>query len=119
MALHFGPETVDPEHRTLPPCAPIVPDPTFAAAARGARALGRNQLALELELAAFGKGWEALDPFPGYTGHPGLATAEAGAYFAEKILDLWAPRTEAVLLGSEPAPEPIMGWLRSAGPVAA
>lgn len=114
LALHFAPQTVDPTYGELPPCPAFAPDPGMLAAARGARALGKRQLAAELELAAIGKGWQTLRPFPGYTGEPAKATAAAGAFFAEKILELWAPRTEAVLIRGETPPAPIMGWLKTA-----
>jgi len=110
VALHYAPESVGPIYKTLPPCPPIAPDPPFVAAARAARAAGRTELAVELGFAARGRGWTNLRPFPGYTGRPHRATAEAGAYFARRIVELYEPATRAVFAGSE-GPGPIMPWL--------
>lgn len=110
VALHYAPESVSGMYRTLPPCPPIVADRALAAAARAARAAGRERFATELGFAAAGRGWAALRPFPGYTGRPHRATAAAGAVFAEKIVERYAEVTSAVFAGA-PTPRPIMGWM--------
>jgi creatinine amidohydrolase len=113
MALHYAPQTVSPLHRDLPPCPAIRPDAKLARAARAARALGRVRLAAELELAAAGMGWTALRPFPGYTGRPHRATAQAGAVFAKAISDRYAERAEEIFAGRARSPQPAFGWLRA------
>jgi creatinine amidohydrolase len=110
IALHYAPESVSPMHRSLPPCPPIRPDPALVAAARVARASGRELLATELEFAAFGRGWAALRPFPGYTGRPHRATREAGAVLAGHVVARYAEATRAVFAGAE-TPRPIMSWI--------
>lgn len=109
ISLHYAPASVAPGYRRLPPCPPIVPDPPFAAAARAARAAGRRALARELDFAALARGWSALRPFPGYTSRPHRATAEAGAFFARRIVDRYEAATRAVFDGAE-GPAPIMPW---------
>jgi creatinine amidohydrolase len=111
MALHYAPSSVAPSHRELPPCPEIRPEPGLARAARAAAALGRNALARELTFAALGVGWNQLRPFPGYTSRPSHARAEAGAFFASAILDLFAPVAESVLCEGAQPPAPIMAWL--------
>ncbi|MFN7147758.1 MAG: creatininase family protein, partial [Myxococcota bacterium] len=113
IALHYAPASVSDIHRTLPPCPKVTPDPALAAAARAARAAGRSQLAAELEMAATGRGWAALRPFPGYTGRPHRATAAAGALFARRIVDAYEAGTRAVFAGAE-GPRPIMPWILGA-----
>ena len=114
MALHHAPQTVSPTYAALPPCPAVRPDRTFAKAARAARALGWTRLAAELELAAAGLGWQALRPFPGYTGRPHRATAAAGAVFSRAIVDRYAEAAEAVFAGKARSPRPILGWLVAA-----
>jgi creatinine amidohydrolase len=110
MSLHYAPASVGALHRELPPCAPVTPDTRFATASRVARRLGREMLARELEFAAAGLGWNALRPFPGYTGRPHLASADSGAAFARHIVDRYAEAAESVLLGGAEPPAPIMAW---------
>lgn len=112
VALHYAPASVSPLYRSLPPCPPVVPNAGFRRAARAARALGRAQLARELELAAAGFGWNALRPFPGYTSRPHLASAESGRVFARRIVDGYAPIVDDVLAGRALPPRPIMPWVR-------
>jgi creatinine amidohydrolase len=111
VAMHYAPASVSEIHRQLPPCPPVTPNPTFLLASRLARACRRPMLSRELELAAVGYGWTTLRPFPGYTGRPHLASPEAGAVFARKIIEGYRPVVEAVFEGREPAPRPIMAWV--------
>ena len=113
LALHYAPESVAPSYRQLPPCPPVVPDAPFEVAARIARKMGARELAGELDLAAMGKGWNAMRPFYGYTGRPHRATAQAGAVFAQAILDQYEPMVEAVLDGRGRSPQPIMSWVEA------
>ncbi len=96
LALHWAPETVSPIVERLPPCAPVTPDRGVGALARAARRLGSGRLADELDFAARGLGWYSLRPFPGYTGRPHLASAEAGARFVEAIFERTVAAAEAV-----------------------
>jgi creatinine amidohydrolase len=114
LALHFAPESVDPRVTGLAPCPEVTPDRRLALAARAAAVLGREALAAELRFAAWGVGWFALRPFPGYTGRPGLANAESGARVARRMVDESAPVVAAVLAGRELSPAPIMPWLPAA-----
>ncbi len=113
LALHYAPRSVDERHVRLPPCPPVVPDAKFSAASQLALRLGRTQLAGELAFAAYGLGWHALRPFPGYTSQPSRALPEAGAVFARHIKREFSELTHQVLFADAQAPEPIMGWMRS------
>jgi creatinine amidohydrolase len=110
MALHCAPESVSPDYRSLPPCPDVRPQQSFMLAARAARAVGAETLARELTFAAIGLGWNALRPFPGYTGRPHRATPQAGAIFARAILDGYEPLVEDVMAGRAQSPPPIMSW---------
>jgi len=111
MALHYAPESVAPDYRSLPPCAEVRPDGKFALAARMARAMGKERLARELTFAAAGVGWNALRPFPGYTGRPHRATAQAGAVFVGQIQEQFVRVVEEVFAGKAESPPPIMQWV--------
>lgn len=111
MTMHFAPSSVSRKHRELPPCPPIRPHVLAHNVSRVARLAGQNVLAKELALAAYGLGWQALDPFPGYTGRPHRATSASGAVFARHILDRYESLVESVLLGNARSPSPIMPWI--------
>lgn len=111
MTMAHAPRSVSSGYRLLPPCPSITPHTLASNAARLAKLAGRDVLAKELGLAAFGLGWQALDPFPGYTGRPHRATAEAGAVFTRHILDRYRALVAAVLDGDAPSPSPIMPWI--------
>jgi len=110
LALHYAPDTVSPSHRDLPACPKWVPDRSFTALAAVARRMGRERFAAELEWVADGLGWQALRPFPGYTGRPDLADVDAGAVFARAFADRYAAHALAVFDGAAPAP-PVLPWL--------
>lgn len=112
LALHYAPHTVDEVHRTLPDCPLVRPDPAIESLARWASRLGDEVRARELEFASLGIGWSKLSPFPGYTGKPRLANAEAGAHFARYIADRAAEVVREVLAGGAP-PEPVMPWVHA------
>ncbi len=111
LALHWAPHTVSAIHRELPPCPAITPDAALARAAAGARAIGREALARELDYGAVAYGWSALRPFPGYTSEPALASRECGAVFAAHVVDRFAAVVDDVLHGRADAPAPIMPWV--------
>jgi len=111
MALHYAPESVAPDYMSLPPCPDVRPAGAMALAARMARALGRDRLSRELTFAAEGMGWNALRPFPGYTGRPHRATPQAGAVFAAEIVRRYVAGIEDVFAGRAESPPPIMRWV--------
>jgi creatinine amidohydrolase len=111
LALHYAPASVDPRHVDLPPCPPATPARPLRLAALAARALGRDELADELDFAAWGLGWYALRPFPAYTSRPALATAAAGAVLAQQLVAEGARLVGDVLAGRGLSPPPIMPWM--------
>jgi creatinine amidohydrolase len=111
LALNYAPDSVDPLHTRLPPCPEIVPDAKLLAASRAAERFGRGVLAKELRFSAFGLGWHALRPFPGYTSRPHRASREAGAVIARHIVREFAATSARVLAGEEAPPTPIMPWI--------
>lgn len=114
MTLHYAPDAVSPAHRALPPCPRVEPVAPFARASRVAAALGKAELARELSLVAWGMGWQLLDPFPGYTGRPHLASATAGAAIARHMIDRYTELSEEVFAGRARSPEPILRWTAAA-----
>lgn len=115
MTLHYAPESVDQSYVELPPCPQFSAHRGVMALANAARALGRNRLSAELRFAAIGMSWLALDPFPGYTGRPHLASGDAGAFFANAAIDRYEASVRAVFAGEGRSPKPIMPWLRPVG----
>ncbi len=113
MALHYAPDSVAPDYRSLPPCADVRPDAKFALAAKLASAAGADRLARELTFAAAGVGWNSLRPFPGYTGRPHRATAEAGAVFVAQMVEDFERVVEDVFAGRTQSPPPIMQWVET------
>lgn len=111
LALHYAPSSVDPSHTSLPPCPDVTFDPKLLAASRVAERLGRPNLAKELRFGAFGVGWHALRPFPGYTSRPNRASPEAGSVIARHVVRGLAETTARVLAGRELPPAPIMRWM--------
>jgi creatinine amidohydrolase len=112
LTLHYAPAMVSSGWRDLPPCPPFRPAAALALAARAARLAGAKTVAAELAWAAGSLGWFGLDPFPGYSGRPGLARAEAGAVLARVIADGMAPVVDAVLEGRAEPPRPSLRWMR-------
>jgi creatinine amidohydrolase len=111
LALHYAPESVSPDYRSLPPCPEARPNGRLLVAARIARAMGAEELSRELDFAAAGIGWTALRPFPGYTGRPHRATPQAGAFFAAEMMRKAEPLVDEVLAGRASSPPPIMRWV--------
>jgi creatinine amidohydrolase len=113
MTLHYAPCSVDVEvMRALPPCPALPRDKVLMRLQRTARRAGRTRLADELDLAARSQGWGSLRPFPGYTSSPHRATAQAGAYFADQILGLYAAPMRAALDDGRAVAAPVMDWVR-------
>lgn len=110
FSLALAPDSVDPGYRDLPPCPPVRRPAALVALAGVARRLGRAALARELEMAAFGLGWFALRPFPGYTGRPHLASEEAGRLLVDEVAGRFAEALRGVLLEGKPAQRPPFGW---------
>jgi creatinine amidohydrolase len=111
MALHYAPQSVAPDYRSLPPCADVRPNSRFLLASSVARRLGALRLSRELSFAAAAVGWNALRPFPGYTGRPHRATAQAGAVFVEQMQEKFVRVVEDVFSGRAESPPPIMQWV--------
>jgi creatinine amidohydrolase len=111
LSLHYAPASVDPLYTRLPPCPEVTRDATLLSASRAADRFGRAELAKELRLAAFGVGWHALRPFPGYTSRPHRASRDAGAVIARHVVKGFAEATARVLAGELAAPPPIMPWI--------
>jgi creatinine amidohydrolase len=111
MTMHLAPASVSSGYRLLAPCPTIKPHVVAANASRIAKLVGRDVLAKELGLAAFGLGWQALDPFPGYTGRPHRASDQSGAVFTQHVLDRYRALVRDVLEGDAPSPPPIMPWV--------
>lgn len=111
VALAVAPHAVDDTFTVLPPCPTVTPSAPLLVMARAAAALGKAQLAAELTSAAHHVAWQRLQPFPGYTSWPGLASAEAGRYFVTRIVDAYAEAILDVTQNGKPSPQPIMGWL--------
>ncbi len=110
LSLHYAPDTVAADLRSLPPCPVWTPDRGFQRLSRVAAGLGRARLAAELAFVADGLGWYALRPFPGYTGRPDLANPDAGALFAGALLERYTAHALDVFAGAPPA-APALPWL--------
>lgn len=110
LMLHWAPQVVSPDVGRVPPCPPVTPERKLAVASRLARRMGRAATAAEVAYAAMAMGWQRLRPFPGYTGFPGLANAEAGAVFAEMVLERTLELTRRGLAGTPDDDRPPMGW---------
>lgn len=111
LSLHYAPASVSPTYRDVAPCPAIEPVTAWMIASRVARAAGADTLSKECKLAAFGSAWQMLDPFPGYTGSPHLATPESGAVFAAHMVGQFAEHAERVFAGHATSPKPIMSWV--------
>lgn len=111
VALAVAPDTVSPRHVELPPCPDFTPHRGFAWASRMARRLGAHELAGELDLAATGTAWTAVDPFPGYTSEPALANAASGRWFVDQFVGEVTTQVRAVLYEGAEGPRPIMRWM--------
>ncbi len=111
LSLHLAPDSVAADLSSLSPCPPASPSKAVLALARTAALMGRARLAAELRFVAWGVGWYAIRPHPGYTTRPDLANAEAGRLATELIIERYAATTRAVFEGAPP-PEPPMRWLR-------
>ncbi|MCB9547660.1 MAG: creatininase family protein [Myxococcales bacterium] len=111
VALAVAPATVHPGYRALAPCPEVRPNGFFRVVSRIFGALGARDLARELSFISWGLGWYGQRPFPGYTGRPHLANAEAGAWFLNRMLDEATPVVRAALWEGAPGPAPILPWL--------
>jgi len=116
VALHLAPETVSPDYRDLPPCPELKTNPLLKRLSKGLESVWKQ--AGELEHGAKTLAWMALDPFPGYTGVPHLASAEAGQFYVERlILPQYERTARNVLWGKDPAPKTPLGWSRPLAPL--
>ena len=110
LALHYAPDSVHELHKDLPPCPPIPQVLPVGLAARLFGALGARRLSRDLEFASIGMGWYQLQPFPGYTGAPHLATAALGGAMASMAVEILHETTEQVFAGAAASPPPILPW---------
>lgn len=113
MALALAPESVDPSYVNLPECPDYEPDPGMLAISAALRIVGRERTAREIELGAWTNGWGKLEPFPGYTGAPHLASRQSGEAFVAYALETFVPVIREVFDGRRRAPDPPFGWLRT------
>ncbi len=104
LALHYAPGSVSPEHRALPPAPSLGRDRAIGFASAVARRLGAAAISAELDFLASAATWTKLRPFPGYTGFPALATAEAGRRIASRFVARYVELAEPVLFGEAPCP---------------
>ncbi len=111
LALHYAPGSVHPTHQDLPPCPAISSVRSVRLAARLVGALGARGLAQDLEFAALGMGWYQLQPFPGYTGAPHLASAALGEAMAGMAVDILHEAVDLVFSGRGSSPRPILPWV--------
>jgi creatinine amidohydrolase len=111
LSLHYAPLSVSPCYRNLPPCPRWQPIPALTAMSRAARLAGAQTLADETAYVAQLLGWMGLRPFPGYTGRPSLANAEAGARLGRIIVDGMVKACQDVFEFGAAPPEPVMPWL--------
>ncbi|MCG8671757.1 MAG: creatininase family protein [Pseudomonadales bacterium] len=109
VALYVAPETVSEEYKHLSPCPELESHPLLAEFFDRVHPLWKN--VHELEHGAKALAWTRLEPFPGYTGIPSLATAEIGRFYVE---DLILPRYHAavddVLWRGGVAPKAPFAW---------
>ena len=113
LSLHYAPASVAPDYVNLPPCPAVKPHRGLALAATLAQGLKAETTSRELHFAAIGLGWYGLRPFPGYSGRPHLASAQAGALFAERIAKRFEEVALAAFDGEAAGPKPIMPWLEA------
>jgi len=111
LALHYAPESVSPTYRELPPAPELGRDPAMSALRRAASALGARRVATELEFIARAATWTKIRPFPGYTGMPHLASAEAGACLARIFIAEYAKVAQTIFERGEEAPRPPFRWM--------
>lgn len=110
LALLLAPGTVH-GHERVPPCALLEPVAGPARGARLAARLGLEQLSTELRFMARGLAWYGLRPFPGYSGAPHLASAEAGQAVVDQLMPRMLEAARATLIQGEPGPGPALAWL--------
>lgn len=111
LALYYAPDSVLARYRELPPCQRLVPEEAFLQASRWAERLGQRRLSRELYFAAYAAGWYKVEPFPGYTSWPSLASEGAGRFFAKKIIERYTESALAVFEQNAPPPLPVMRWI--------
>ncbi|NUO52378.1 MAG: creatininase family protein [Polyangiaceae bacterium] len=104
LALHYAPDSVSPEHRSLSPAPSLGRDRAIGLASRVAKRLGAASISAELDFLASAATWTKMRPFLGYTGHPALATREAGRRIASRFVARYVELGEAVLYGAAPSP---------------
>ncbi len=112
LMLHWRPESVAKNLKSVPPCPPLRSSPFFLGIARWFRARGREKTAREIEFAELGMQWSKIHPVVGYTGRPALANVEAGRLFADRMTALISRAMLGYFVKSVLPPEPIWKWIR-------
>lgn len=116
VALYLAPETVASDYTRLPPCPELPQHPVLRPLSRLAGS--QRPWSKELEHLAHAMGWMGLQPFPGYTSYPSLASEKAGAFFVEEmILPLYDRLCQDVLWGTQSAPATQFAWLKPLAPL--
>jgi creatinine amidohydrolase len=111
LALHLAPDSVH-DHTSVPPCPRVEPNPALSALGRLARLLRQPAVETNLRFLGLGLAWYGLRPFPGYTGCPHLASAEAGRRLTGRIVGELQRHIEDVFSGEQPLPPPLQ-WLET------
>lgn len=119
LSLYVAPDSVSQDYQSLPPCPRVTPHRALRLLSRAATAARRATIAKELSFAAYGLGWHQVQPFPGYTQSPHLATEASGRVFFDALT---AKMAEAMMqafsvstgVAKARCDAPIMGWLEPA-----
>ncbi len=110
LALLLAPDTVK-DHERVPPCPLLEPRAGPLHGSRLAATLGFAGLSSELAFMARGLAWYGLRPFPGYSGAPHLASMEAGQALVDHLMPAMLESARGCLLGDDPNPRPVLGWV--------
>lgn len=114
LALALCPEGVSEDYARVAPCPEIRPVGWMQAVAERLEGWGREEAARQLRFAAWGIGWQRLDPHPGYSGMPHVASEAAGDLLVARVLAECEARARAVFSGEEANPRPLAEWLGTA-----
>ncbi len=111
VALHYAPSSVHADYTKVLPCPPFAARPLAVRLRKALSRVGLGALGRELEVVSLSLSWFGLRPFPGYTGRPALARAEAGEAFARHLMALFVPAAERIFSGTERPGAPPFAWL--------
>lgn len=114
LALALCPEGVSEDYERVAPCPEIRPVGWMRALADRLEGWGRAEAAQQLRFAAWGIGWQRLDPHPGYSGMPHVANEAAGALLLDRVLAECEAKARAIFSGEAANPRPLAEWLATA-----